>query len=417
MAEHHAALSALRTHPLANRLFAFGREHNLDIRLVGGAVRNALAGWASQTNNKIDLDFAVNLPAETFMALAEDAGFSVIPTGLAHGTVTVLDGTDKAEVTQLRYDLDTDGRHAEIGFTDDWAEDANRRDFSINAIYLDGDGQLFDPAGGIADLAAGRLCFIGDADRRLEEDYLRILRAVRFLSEYPELDMPSEDLVAIRRHAQKLVSLSSERKTSELVRIFSGAGVDRAVRLLHSLSIDRLIFGASISDTFLSDDTQPQTASPLSNSLIAGWFTQAGFASQLALLVSDLDRLAQTLPMHFSLSRKQQKALAANIGYLSDDASAAALPLDGDDWQKSCFRLANIASFVYLHGCIYGTYQFHDSRMRQIVHFVPPICPISGQDVIMKYGVNGREVGVILDRLTNEWVDSGFSLSKSELLS
>ncbi|MGB1910465.1 MAG: hypothetical protein ACPHTB_03030 [Candidatus Puniceispirillaceae bacterium] len=417
MAEHHAALSALRTHPLANRLFAFGREHNLDIRLVGGAVRNALAGWAAQTNNTIDLDFAVNLPAETFMALAEDAGFLVIPTGLAHGTVTVLDGTDKAEVTQLRYDLDTDGRHAEIGFTDDWAEDANRRDFSINAIYLDGDGQLFDPAGGIADLAARRLCFIGDADRRLEEDYLRILRAVRFLSEYPELDMPSEDLVAIRRHTQKLVSLSSERKTSELVRIFSGAGVDRAVRLLHSLSIDRLIFGASISDTFLSDDTQPQTASPLSNSLIAGWFTQAGFASQLALLVSDLDRLAQTLPMHFSLSRKQQKALAANIGYLSDDASAAALPLDGDDWQKSCFRLANIASFVYLHGCIYGTYQFHDSRMRQIVHFVPPICPISGQDVIMKYGVNGREVGVILDRLTNEWVDSGFSLSKSELLS
>ncbi|MGB2141930.1 MAG: hypothetical protein ACPH5R_05880, partial [Candidatus Puniceispirillaceae bacterium] len=148
-----------------------------------------------------------------------------------------------------------------------------------------------------------------------------------------------------------------------------------------------------------------------------GWFTQAGLASQLALLVSDPDRLAQTLPMHFSLSRKQQRALVANIGYLSDDASAAALPLDGDDWQKSCFRLANIASFVYLHGCIYGTYQFHDSRMRQIVHFVPPICPISGQDVIMRYGVNGREVGVILDRLTNEWVDSGFSLSKSELLS
>lgn len=126
---------------------------------------------------------------------------------------------------------------------------------------------------------------------------------------------------------------------------------------------------------------------------------------------------AQTLPMHFSLSRKQQRALVANIGYLSDDASAAALPLDGDDWQKSCFRLANVASFAYLHGCIYGTYQFHEARMRQIVHFVPPICPISGQDVILSYGVNGREVGVILDRLTNEWVDSGFSLSKSELLS
>ncbi len=412
MAEHNTALSGLRAHRLADRLFTLARDQKFDIRLVGGAVRNALTGRTAEADDRIDLDFAVNLPVDAFILLAEEAGFRVIPTGLAHGTVTVMDGTYKAEVTQLRCDVHTDGRHAQIGFTDDWAEDANRRDFSINAIYLDADGQLFDPCGGIADLAAGRLCFIGEADRRLAEDYLRMLRAIRFLSEYPELDMPADHLAAIRAQADKLSCLSNERKTAELLRIFAGDGVDRAVRLLHQLDMDRLIWRAPIHANFLAENT-----SPLSSSQMAGRFTEAGLVSQLVLLASDYDRLEEYLPAHLSLSRKQQKELAAHIRYLSDKGGTRTYPLDNEDWQKSCFRLGDIAPFAYLHGCIHGDYQFDDGRMRQIVLFVPPVCPISGQDVIIRYGVNGREVGVILDRLTEQWADSGFCLSKSELLS
>jgi len=414
MANHPAAIDHLLRHPYVDKLFAFGHANDLDIRLVGGAVRDALAGWTDGLKKEADLDFAVNIPIERFIPLAQDAGYHIIPTGLSHGTVTVIDGGNKAEITQLRYDLDTDGRHADTCFTDDWAADAHRRDFTINAIYLDGAGQLFDPCGGIADLAARQLRFIGEAKARLEEDYLRLLRAIRFLSEYPELEMSSTELMVIKAEAENLARLSAERNTAETSRIFAGQGVDRAVRLIHRLGIDRQILGAPICPKFTDSDR-----SPLSDSQMASWFRKSELADQLVLVASDSKALEIMLTCRLKLSRHQQKKLLANSRLLSsrDELATASQSLSGDDWQKSCFRLGNLASFAYLHGCFSDAVRWQENRMRQIVHFVPPTCPISGQDVIVRYDVTGREVGVILDALTTRWIDSDFTLSKSELLS
>ena len=146
------------------------------VRFVGGCVRDTLRGAPVK-----DIDLATPLPPESVRERAEAAGFRTVPTGIAHGTVTVVAAGRGFEVTTLRRDARTDGRHAEVAFTDDWEADAARRDFTVNAMSLAPDGALYDPFGGRADLAAGRVRFVGDARRRVVEDYLRILRFFPFL--------------------------------------------------------------------------------------------------------------------------------------------------------------------------------------------------------------------------------------------
>ncbi|MBT4167666.1 MAG: CCA tRNA nucleotidyltransferase, partial [Rhodospirillaceae bacterium] len=148
-------------------------------RFVGGCVRDGLLGRAST-----DLDIAIDQLPEDSMRLLEAAAIKVIPTGLKHGTITALAKGQHFEITTLRVDVETFGRHARVAFTDDWQLDAARRDFTINAIYTDRDGQLYDPVGGQADLAAGLVRFVGDAAQRITEDKLRILRFFRFFALY-----------------------------------------------------------------------------------------------------------------------------------------------------------------------------------------------------------------------------------------
>ena len=173
------------------------------VRFVGGAVRNALLGLPSK-----DVDLATTLFPQEVVSRLEARGFRVIPTGLSHGTVRVLDSrvgvvsenicTDEpsCEITTLRRDLKTDGRHARVAFTDDWQVDASRRDFTINALYADVAGKGYDYVGGIADLQARRLRFIGSPGERIREDYLRILRLFRLRSQYPQLEPGEQDLLA-----------------------------------------------------------------------------------------------------------------------------------------------------------------------------------------------------------------------------
>ncbi|HSG94953.1 MAG TPA: CCA tRNA nucleotidyltransferase, partial [Afifellaceae bacterium] len=140
-------------------------------RIVGGAVRNALFGEPVG-----DIDMATVFVPDEIIERAEAAGLKTAPTGIEHGTVTVISRGTPFEVTTLRSDVETDGRRAVVAFTGDWLEDARRRDFTINALYCDGEGTIFDPLGGLPDVTARRVCFIGNADERISEDYLRILR-------------------------------------------------------------------------------------------------------------------------------------------------------------------------------------------------------------------------------------------------
>src|SRR5581483_10750916 len=172
-------------------------------RAVGGAVRNALLG-----RPVIDIDIATPARPEEVMEAARAAGLAAVPTGIAHGTVTVLAAHVPHEVTTLRRDVETHGRHATVAFTDDWEADARRRDFTINALYCSGEGEVFDPLGAYPDLASRRVRFIGDAHERIREDYLRILRFFRLTAEYGEGPPAPEGLAACVAEREGLGRLS-----------------------------------------------------------------------------------------------------------------------------------------------------------------------------------------------------------------
>ena len=201
-------------------------------RLVGGCVRDTLAGLPVA-----DIDVATPDPPEQALRALQAAGLRVIPTGLAHGTLTAISGGRPFEVTTLRRDEETDGRHARVAWTDSFEEDAARRDFTINAMSLDQAGTLHDPFGGQADLAARRVRFVGEASRRIAEDYLRILRFFRFYARYAGGPPDAEAAAAIAAGTHGLARLSAERVWSEIKRILVTRQPLGAVTLMHRLGV------------------------------------------------------------------------------------------------------------------------------------------------------------------------------------
>ena len=202
------------------------------LRCVGGCVRDSLAGLPVK-----DVDMATPLPPEQVIAVLEDAGLTAVPTGLKHGTITAVIEHHPFEITTLRRDVATDGRHAEVAFIDDWVADAARRDLTINAIYCDPDGSLFDPFGGAADLAAGRVRFVGDPRARIEEDYLRLLRFFRFHARYGRGAPDGPALAACTALAPGMRRLSAERIHDELKKLLAGPRVAETIALMEAHGI------------------------------------------------------------------------------------------------------------------------------------------------------------------------------------
>ena len=203
------------------------------VRFVGGCVRNSLMGQPVD-----DIDLATRLEPEAAMAALKAAGLKVVPTGLAHGTVTAVSGRAPYEITTLRRDVSTDGRNATVAFTDDWSEDARRRDFRLNALYADGAGQVFDPTGhGVEDARAGRVVFVGDARVRIQEDYLRILRFFRFFAWYGQGEPDAEGLAACAALADGMVRLSAERVSRELLKLLRAPDPRQAIAAMASSGV------------------------------------------------------------------------------------------------------------------------------------------------------------------------------------
>ncbi len=201
-------------------------------RIVGGAVRDHLAG-----RDVADIDLATPDPPDAVMAKLRAAGLKAVPTGLVHGTITAVSHHRGFEITTLRRDVLTDGRHAVVAFTDDWRADAARRDFTINALSMTPDGTLFDYFGGAADLAAGRVRFVGDPAARIAEDYLRILRFFRFHARYGRGAPDPAATAAIAAAVPGLARLSAERVWSELKRILAAPDPVHAITLMAELGV------------------------------------------------------------------------------------------------------------------------------------------------------------------------------------
>ncbi len=203
-----------------------------DVRFVGGCVRDSVLHRPIK-----DIDIATHDAPERVMELLQRAGIRAIPTGIAHGTVTAVIGKAHYEITTLREDVQTFGRHARVAFTDDWTADAARRDFTMNAMCADPQGRIYDPFNGLADLGAGAVRFVGDPMRRIEEDVLRLLRFFRFFAHYGRPPMDAAALAACRRMAPELVHLSGERVAGELIRLLQAPDPATVLIVMHGQGI------------------------------------------------------------------------------------------------------------------------------------------------------------------------------------
>ena len=196
------------------RVIAALRAEGAEVRFVGGCVRDAVLKRPIK-----DVDIATHDPPERVMLLLEQAGIKAVPTGIEHGTITAVTGGHHFEITTLRCDVETFGRKARVTFTDDWAEDAARRDFTMNALFADPEGRIYDPFEGLLDLGAGRVRFVGDPRQRLEEDVLRLLRFFRFYAHYGKPPPDAASLAACRIMAPQLPRLSGERVCGEMIKL------------------------------------------------------------------------------------------------------------------------------------------------------------------------------------------------------
>jgi poly(A) polymerase len=210
-------------------LSALGEDN---ARFVGGSVRNALLG-----REVVDIDVATPLKPDEVIERLEATGIKAVPTGIEHGTITAVVRGKPFEVTTLRRDVETDGRHAVVAFTRDWVEDAKRRDFTMNALYAAANGKVFDFVGGVEDLKAGRVRFVGDAATRIREDYLRILRLFRFHAWYGQGEIDSEGLRAAASEKSGLKSLSGERVQKEMLRLLEAADPMTSLRAMAAAGI------------------------------------------------------------------------------------------------------------------------------------------------------------------------------------
>ena len=396
-----------------SHIYSLARSAGGEARLVGGVVRNGLLARdkGCSFDPEQDLDVAVSLPVPDFAEVACQQGLRVLETGLAHGTVTVMANEQQAEVTQLRTDIKTDGRHAKVRPTTEWQLDALRRDFTINALYLDADGTVHDLVGGIEDLKQGYLRFVGDAARRLEEDHLRLLRALRFLAYYPNFSMPDNDKLALYQHVHLLPVLSAERIAGELKRLMAGAAALPILRQASAMGVDQILFGTSFS------------ADILGHPALKKLWRDLNFVQRLACCLP-IGKRAKA-GRFLKLSRAELRFLSSADQPVDRTLVAGLL---GPHWARSAYHLGDVGFLYALQAasCYKEaswpttcpdkfTDQFSD-QLRQIVFFKPPNCPVSGRDVEQQLGLSGPAVGACLEKIRQLWAETEFTATKNQLL-
>ncbi|HEY8593708.1 MAG TPA: CCA tRNA nucleotidyltransferase [Devosiaceae bacterium] len=379
------------TKPETQRLFDLLDGRTGRTRAVGGLVRDTLIGIARHDS---DLDLATELLPEEVMVRASDAHIAAYPTGIAHGTVTLRLGTVVAEVTTLREDVRTDGRHAEVAFGTDWRADAMRRDFTMNALYARMDGALFDPLEGLDDCLAGRVRFIGDADRRIAEDRLRVYRFFRFSASHGREQFDPSGLAACARAADTLGQLSAERIGHEMRRLL---GLPRAA----------LTLGAMRDCAVLANDILgPECLERLSR--YEQLADEPSLAGRLALFASGVG--AEALQSAWRLSnseRERANQVLAACELLVSGASGEALYRYPDAVRDAIPVGAAMAGLGI---------DWVAATARSIDSTSPPQFPVAGRDLIAAGIAAGPELGRKLALLERAWIDSGFTLDRQALL-
>ena len=348
---------------------------------VGGCVRNALLGVPVS-----DIDLATDARPDTIIRVAEAAGFRAIPTGIAHGTVTVIAQDRQHEVTTLRRDVATDGRRAVVAFTDDLALDASRRDFTLNALYALPSGEVIDPLGGMADVLARKVRFVGDPHQRIHEDYLRILRFFRFHAVYgdPTGGIDPEGLAACAELSDGIATLSGERLGAELRKLLAAANPAPAVAAMAQAGILTLVLPGA----------DPRALAPLVH--LDGDITPR-WQRRLVVLGGSTEDLR--------LSRQEQ----AEIGHIRDEIASALSPA-ALGWMLGDIPATDV---ILCRAALFETAPPKDWQA-DVRRGTRSILPITAADLMPD--LHGPALGARLKSLQSQWLASDLGLDKAALL-
>ncbi|WP_370650375.1 CCA tRNA nucleotidyltransferase [Brevundimonas sp.] len=356
-------------------------------RFVGGCVRNALIGAPVA-----DVDIATTLkPEETDRAIRA-AGLKAVPTGIAHGTVTAVSERQPFEITTLRRDVSTDGRNATVAFTDDWAEDAARRDFRVNALYADGEGRVFDPTGeGIADAAAGRIVFVGDPETRIQEDYLRILRFFRFFAWYGRGEPDAAALAACRALVSGMSRLSAERVSKELMTLLAAPDPRVAMAAMAEAGVLAQILPEAVAGPLLEAAVEQGTDPVI---------------RLMTLLPSD-ERIVRAASARLRLPNSTRDRLAG----AAVAAPAIGLTMSDPEVRAAVYRFGGraVADALHLRMAERPAQAGDGRRLLALAEAWPrPSMPVGGRD-LARLGVEpGPETGRLLKAFEDRWIADDF---------
>jgi tRNA nucleotidyltransferase/poly(A) polymerase len=364
-----------------------------ETRIVGGAVRNTLLG-----RPVADVDLATTALPDVTVDRARNAGLKPIPTGIEHGTVTVLVEGVPFEVTTLREDIETDGRHAVVRFGRDFAADARRRDFTINALSLGRDGQIHDDVGGMADLAAKRVRFIGSARERIREDYLRLLRFFRFHAEYGEDEIDADGLSAAIGEREGLAILSAERVRAEFLKLLAARRVSETIALLSETGLlQRLVAGVGelgrLARAVRSDTRQPDPVLRLAALLVASEEDAIRLRERLRLSNSENDRLT-------TFAKALARLRSAEV-------------IDAPEMRRLAFSLGTvplIECLAVLEGEPRPALSADGQELRRRYEAGQedaPVFPLSGRELVAQGISPGPELGRRLAEARDAWLKAG----------
>lgn len=400
----------LRDETLQTLLAALS-EGGEEARVVGGAVRNTL-----MARPVTDIDIAVTTLPEETVRRVEAIGLKAVPTGIEHGTITVVAEGRPYEVTTLRRDIETDGRHAVVTFGRDWQADAERRDFTINALYVDAAGEVLDLVGGIADIQRGTLRFIGDAEQRIVEDRLRILRFFRFFAWYGQGRPDADGLRAATRLKDGLTKLSAERVWNELRKLLSAPDPSRALLWMRQTGALTIVLPESerwgidhihaLVETGRARGWQPDPLLRLMAIVPPDPARLAELAKRLKLANHERDRLAGFAAETAPDPDESDRALKARLYFGDRQAIEDLLRLELAKAQgkigEDAAALERVATLT--------------AQLETAETFVPPVFPIGGDDLKARGFAPGPELGREIERLKRIWAGGGFQLSAQDLL-
>lgn len=359
---------------------------------VGGCIRNAILG-----REVTDIDIATTLVPGEVIEKIRKAGLKAVPTGIQHGTVTAVTGGKAFEITTLRRDVETDGRRAVVSFTKDWAEDAQRRDFTMNTLLADADGNIYDPTGrGLDDLRAGRVAFVGDPAQRIAEDYLRILRFFRFHAAYGSGAPDAAGLDAARMASDKIERLSKERITQEFLKILSFDNAPDALDLMFKNEVMNDLPDRQYDAAVLSDLCVLQKEGGVN------------VMARLCVLSGTPDNVWK----YFIFSNTQKSEYEAllcvsrSLDSISEKSIKSLIYNHGNE-------LASQATMIFM--ARRGRKDF--STIKKMCDWRAPAFPIGGEDIKKELGLKpGPQVGKILKEVEEWWVDQDFRPDRKECL-